>query len=210
MLKNSIVFTRNLIYGLCQKIMHFLWMIIIPSYNYQPQEQYKQKQKQNEKSNILSSLTNTLSIKTDNDEVTAFYQNHSSFHPGDSGYDLFVPEDVSFNLWDTKFVNFQIKCEMLNCMGNNVSYYLYPRSSISKTPLILHNSVGIIDAGYRGNIIAALKFIPDGTNNEQYTLKKGTRICQICSGDLRPLNHQLVEQLSETNRAEGGFGSTGK
>ena len=43
---------------------------------------------------------------------------------------------------------------MLN-NDKNIGYYLYPRSSISKTPLILANSVGIIDSGYRGNIKAA-------------------------------------------------------
>lgn len=206
MLKKSVILAGNLIYSLMNNVLYFLKMISIPSYSYQPLEQEKK-----DKENIKSlPMTNTLLVKSDNDEIVELYKNHSSFHPGDSGYDLFVSEDVTFNLWETKFVNFGIKCEMLDCVGNNVSYYLYPRSSISKTPLILHNSVGIIDAGYRGNIIAALKFLPDGTDNQTYTLKKGTRICQICSGDLKPLNHQLVEQLSETKRGEGGFGSTGK
>jgi dUTP pyrophosphatase len=151
----------------------------------------------------------TLLIKPGNDEVASFYQNHSSFHPGDSGLDLFLQEDVTFGLWETKFVDLKIQCEMLNPEGHNVSYYLYPRSSISKTPLILCNSVGIIDSGYRGNVIAALKLIPDGSNNTTYTLKKGTRIIQICSPTLTPLNYKLVDSLSETSRGTGGFGSTG-
>ena len=182
-------------------------MIAIPSYIYLPQEQ--EKNNDNDKKNIQST-TNTLLIKSDSEDVAELYKNHSSFYPGDSGYDLFVTEDITFNNGETKFVNFKIRCEMKDNIGNNVSYYLYPRSSISKTPLILHNSVGIIDAGYRGNIIAALKLLSDGLENRTYTLKKGTRICQICSGDLKPLNHQLVDKLSETKRGEGGFGSTDK
>jgi dUTP pyrophosphatase len=203
MLKKSITVTVGLLYSLLTKILHFVLYLVVPSFNNNVQEQQIQPP-------IKTQSTNTLLIKSDNDEIGELYKNHSSFHPGDSGYDLFVPEDVTFNLWETKFVNFQIKCEMINCAGNNVSYYLYPRSSISKTPLILHNSVGIIDSGYRGNIIAALKFVPEGSDNQTYTLTKGTRICQICSVDLSQLNHQLVNELSETKRGSGGFGSTGK
>jgi dUTP pyrophosphatase len=151
----------------------------------------------------------TLLIKPNNNEIASYYKNHTSFNPGDSGYDLFVTEDVTFNLWETKFVDLKIQCEMLNSEGHNISYYLYARSSISKTPLILCNSVGIIDACYRGNIIAALKLIPDGSNNSTYTLKKGTRIVQICSPTLGEIKHQIVDTLSETKRGSGAFGSTG-
>jgi dUTP pyrophosphatase len=154
----------------------------------------------------------TLLIKPNNNEVASYYQNHSSFHTGDSGFDLFITEDVTFGLWETKFVDLKIQCEMLNPDGHNVSYYLYPRSSISKTPLILCNHVGIIDSCYRGNLIAALKFIPNYQNDQNdltYTLKKGTRIVQICSPTLIPLNHKLVDVLSETERGNNGFGSTG-
>jgi dUTP pyrophosphatase len=161
----------------------------------------------------------TLLVKPLNEEIAGYYKNHSSFHPGDSGYDLFVAEDVEFKLLETKFVDLKIQCEMLAPEGHNVSYYLYPRSSISKTPLMLCNSVGIIDAGYRENIIAALKYMPnpDDLNfddkldkNAKYVLKKGTRIAQICSPTLTSLNHQIVDTLSETKRGSGGFGSTGQ
>ena len=50
---------------------------------------------------------------------------------------------------------------MMNKDEKNVSYYLYPRSSIIKTPLRMSNSVGIIDAGYRGNIIGCVDNIGD-------------------------------------------------
>jgi dUTP pyrophosphatase len=96
-----------------------------------------------------------------------------------------------------------------NTTGRNVSYYLYPRSSLSKTPLRLANSVGIIDAGYRGNLIVALDHINrDYKNEETYTIENGTRLVQICSPSLESFDFKLVNELSETKRGAGGFGST--
>ena len=95
-------------------------------------------------------------------------------------------------------------------LEKNVSYYLYARSSIYKTPLILANSVGIIDAGYRGEIMGAFRYIPRSDSDEEYTVKRGTRLLQICSRDLSPFSFSVVDELSETRRGEGGFGSTGK
>ena len=158
--------------------------------------------------------SNTLLIKPENENVKSYYKNHSSYNEGDSGLDLFVPEDIEVKCGETVFVDLQIKCELLDKENNNISYYLYPRSSISKTPLILANSVGIIDAGYRGSIKAAVKYIPsyDDIKSDKesiYIIKKGTRLFQICSPDLKELKFKLSNTLSETSRGEGGFGSTG-
>tara|TARA_A100001015_G_scaffold314924_1_gene425543 strand:+ start:3751 stop:4365 length:615 start_codon:yes stop_codon:yes gene_type:complete len=158
--------------------------------------------------------SNTLLIKPENENVKSYYKNHSSYNEGDSGLDLFVPEDIEIKCGETVFVDLQIKCELLDKENKNISYYLYPRSSISKTPLILANSVGIIDAGYRGNIKAAVKYIPSDddiryNDRPTYTIKKGTRLFQLCSPDLKELKFKLTNTLSETSRGEGGFGSTG-
>ena len=160
---------------------------------------------------------NTLYLKPEDESVEQFYKNHSSYHEGDSGLDLFVPNDIEVKCGETVFIDLKIKCEMLNDEKNNLSYYLYPRSSISKTPLILLNSVGIIDAGYRGSIKAAVKYIPSFEDfklmnsdiQPTYNIKKGTRLFQICSPDLRELRFKLTNTLSQTSRGEGGFGSTG-
>lgn len=164
----------------------------------------------------------TLHIKTENNNLIDKYSDNIG-HDGDSGIDLYTPEDISFLPGETKLVNLNIKCQMVDNMTNNlVSYYLYPRSSIYKTPLILANSVGIIDSGYRGEIMAALKYLPTTEHflemNEtskldliknKYILKAGTRIVQVCSGDLTPVNIKLTSELTETSRGSGGFGSTG-
>ena len=80
-----------------------------------------------------------------------------------------------------------------------------PRSSISKTPLRLCNSIGLIDAGYRGEIMAAV----DNIKQEDYTINSGQRLFQIVAMDGSPLSFELVIKLSTTGRGAGGFGSTG-
>lgn len=87
-------------------------------------------------------------------------------------------------------------------------YYLYARSSIYKTNFCLANNVGIIDAGYRGNVCAALH---NTVSNSYSQVKMGTRMTQICMPDLSPNFHvRLVNKLTPTKRGSGGFGSTGK
>ena len=162
-----------------------------------------------------------LKIKVLNPELEDLYKNPDHFHQGDSGFDLFTPEDVVVKMGETKFVDLQVQCEMTNSDSENIGYQLYPRSSISKTPLMLHNSVGIIDAGYRGNIKAAVRYIPTESdlsvisNNLpiqsqlSYKIKKGTRLFQLCKFTGEPFKIKLVEQLSDSSRGSGGFGSTG-
>ena len=149
-----------------------------------------------------------LFIKPSNEFTEALYSNHQHYNPGDSGIDLFTPETITVQPGETVKINLQIKCEALHDTdeNRNVSYYLYPRSSIVKTPLRMSNSVGIIDAGYRGEIIACV----DNIKNEPYTITQGDRLFQICAGNLEPIEFKVVEELSNTQRGSGGFGSTGQ
>lgn len=133
------------------------------------------------------------------DSVKHYYD---GFKPSDdSGFDIYVPEDIRVPGNKTVKINHKIKCEPVNKHG----YYLYPRSSISKTPLMCHNNVGIIDSGYRGDIIGAVYNL----SAEDYVIKAGTRLFQMCMPNLEPFNVQFVSSLSQTERGEGGFGSTG-
>tara|TARA_B100000282_G_C31506286_1_gene387272 strand:- start:97 stop:507 length:411 start_codon:yes stop_codon:yes gene_type:complete len=79
---------------------------------------------------------------------------------------------------------------------------LFPRSSVYKKGQILSNSVGVIDSGYRGEIM--LKFT---RSLNQYAV--GDRVGQIIILPFPKIEFEEVSQLSETNRASGGFGSTG-
>ena len=81
---------------------------------------------------------------------------------------------------------------------------IFPRSSIRKTDLILSNSVGVIDSGYRGEIQATFK------RSGVYAYAVGDRICQIMIIPHPPIEFEEVDELSDTERGDGGFGSTGK
>jgi dUTP pyrophosphatase len=164
---------------------------------------------------FFESDSKTLLLKIDNTldkEIASLYKSQNANSCENSGYDLYVPEDIVFHPFETKFVDHKVKCEMVDENGINIAYNLLPRSSISRTPLILGNSVGLIDAGYRGNIISALRYIPNNGStdySDMFVLKKGTRIVQICSSDLRPFDVIQSNDLSESKRGTGGFGSTG-
>jgi dUTP pyrophosphatase len=68
------------------------------------------------------------------------------------------------------------------------------------------NSIGLIDGGYRGELIAMCDNIKDFT----FTAEKGQRLFQVVACDCSPIFYELAEALSETTRGSGGFGSTGK
>lgn len=155
----------------------------------------------------------------------------------DSGFDLFVPYDYSkhaFGYTDNRIspITFRaplgVKCAMIlvdsyteraassATPATPVGYYLYPRSSIVKTPFRMANSVGIIDAGYRGEVMAVVDNIDSANNDLKACLDRYaapmSRMFQICSPTLDPFLVRIVEHENElgiTERGSGGFGSTG-
>jgi len=84
---------------------------------------------------------------------------------------------------------------------------VFPRSSIRNTGLTLSNSVGVIDAGYRGEILAT--FNKNGVNPREF-YNIGDRIVQIIIVPHPIIQIVEVDELSESSRGIGGFGSTGK
>jgi dUTP pyrophosphatase len=91
---------------------------------------------------------------------------------------------------------------------------IFPRSSVSKKDLILNNSVGVIDSGYRGEIMVAFRKVPkssdyfNSVNIDMYEL--GDRIAQLIILPYPKIQLEEVDELSETDRGDGAFGSTGK
>ena len=160
-------------------------------------------------------------------------QVYESMYP-DSGFDLFIPFDYSeheYGYTDNRLspVTFRaplgVKCSMSHfnpsykkssASASASGYYLYPRSSIVKTTFRLSNSVGIIDSGYRGEIMAVVDNI-DTAHNDMKTcitryMPPMSRMFQICSPTLEPFMVKIVdseEKLGLTERGNGGFGSTG-
>ena len=143
-----------------------------------------------------------LKIKPFNSSIREMYENHGYFHYGDAGLDLFIVQEQVINPGQTARIRLGISCENLD----NKSYFLIPRSSISKTPLRMCNSIGLIDAGYRGEIMAAV----DNIKNETYQLDIGQRLFQLVAMDGSLISFELVSDLSNSERGAGGFGSTGK
>jgi dUTPase len=159
----------------------------------------------------------------------------------DAGFDMFLPENdhppeiekwddtIRFfgTSWDSKNpvnkVDFKLNCsaKMYCDTGKifNTGFYMYPRSSLSKTKLRLANSVGIIDSGYRGNLIGMFDVVNvdenlQGKNRDaDYYAKVNDRLLQICAPCLVPIYVEIVEYIYEldieTERGDGGFGSTG-
>ena len=171
-----------------------------------------------------------IKIVSDNDDIKHHYQQFSSHHNGDSGVDLFSLDLNDILQFTVGTVDFGIQCEMIDLTDNTfTSYYLYPRSSLSKTSFHLANSVGIIDAGYRGNLMAKVRCFPDNNTTvgkiyDQHSLDKTyfnfnliqighlNKGCwfQIVSPDMKPIRVNVVTELSSTTRGEGSFGSTTK
>ena len=143
-----------------------------------------------------------LRVKPTSEVVRLMYENHGHFHEGDAGLDLFIIEKQVFKPGETSRIKLGISCENMD----QKPYLLMPRSSISKTPLRLCNAIGLIDAGYRGEIMAAV----DNIKQKSYKVEKGQRLFQLVSMDGGPIYFELVDVLSSSERGLGGFGSTGK
>ncbi len=85
---------------------------------------------------------------------------------------------------------------------------LFPRSSNRKTDAYLTNSVGVIDSGYRGEIMFSYKNRDSRIDEQPY--KVGDRIGQIIILPYPQIEFNVVDELSDSNRGEGGHGSSGK
>ena len=140
----------------------------------------------------------------------------------DSGFDVLCPHEVVVPAHTTARIKLGLRAtvtyeisyqkpngEWSGCAPCRKAFWLAPRSSLSKTPLILANSMGIIDAGYNGELQAAFH----NTSDSPYIIQQMDRLVQIVSGDLSPFYEirlrSPLEKPGDTARGEGGFGSTG-
>tara|TARA_Y100000592_G_scaffold59499_1_gene93072 strand:- start:4736 stop:5248 length:513 start_codon:yes stop_codon:yes gene_type:complete len=168
---------------------------------------------------------NTLRIKLIDKSLKSLYKKRVNVE-GDAGVDLYFPEEVvipakalglkvdlkiqaemvqAVDSSLTKNIPKEMLNNMLHIQDRQLSYMVVPRSSIIKTPLRMSNSVGIMDAGYRGNFMVPV----DNLSDEDFVIEKHTRLFQVVSSTLDTINVELVKHLSLTERGTGGFGSTG-
>lgn len=123
---------------------------------------------------------------------------------GDAGYDLTATNVAHTTDEKASFGYVEYSTDLAIEIPEGYVGYIYPRSSISKTGLILANSVGVIDSSYRGEVKLRFKYI---SRTELY--KVGDRVGQLIIMPLPNIELEEAEELSSTERGEGGFGSTG-
>lgn len=125
-------------------------------------------------------------------------------HDTDAGFDLYcAKKEID---WDKR----QIVCYTGLAFEIPVGYVglLFPRSSVSNKPLIMSDSIGVIDAGYRGDVTAKFN-ITDMRQSGMNHYQVGNKVAQIIIIPYPEIEFEEAEALSETDRGAGGFGSTG-
>lgn len=134
--------------------------------------------------------------KLDTNSVAPFQAN-----PGDAGFDLTVSYVKKIGLFKYEYGS-GIAVEIPKGFEGQVR----SRSSIHKTGLILSNGIGTIDSGYRGEIKAVFWKIP--FIGKKYAI--GERFCQLVINSIPKVEYIEKEELSESERGTGGYGSSGK
>ena len=124
-------------------------------------------------------------------------------HPGDAGLDLCSAVDVGVAPGERALVPTGVAI----AIPDGHAGLVLPRSGLaSKHGLTMANAPGLIDAGYRGEVICAVVNIDRDT---RVRISKGDRIAQLVVVAVPELAAEWVEELPPTTRGEGGFGSTG-
>lgn len=123
-----------------------------------------------------------------------------SAHPGDLGCDLFSAEDVVIK----PATQYKVKTGVALQFPDGWGGVIKDRSSMASARV--YSSAGVIDAGYRGEILILLR----NDSDTDFKIKKGDKIAQIIPVQAPRWHIQEVEMLSDTPRNEKGFGSSGK
>jgi dUTP pyrophosphatase len=160
---------------------------------------------------VLSTLTNDISKETNESINLNLQVKVKKLHPnsviptyskdGDAGMDLTITSQISNTTFDVTY-GFGIAMEIPKGFVGLV----FPRSSVRKYDLSLTNCVGVIDSGYRGEIQATFKKT-EGLDSIKYNV--GDRGAQIMILPYPQVTMVESNDLSDTDRGNGGFGSTG-
>lgn len=125
-------------------------------------------------------------------------------HPTDAGFDLTAISMEYDHVYDCIVYHTGLAFEIPQGYVGK----LYPRSSIYKKDLLLTNCTGIIDSGYRGEVLAKFKRIKGGLRQfDIYDI--GERIAQLIIEPYPEIEFIEVSELSDTDRGSGGYGSSG-
>lgn len=137
-----------------------------------------------------------------------------------AGFDLYFPKGETLGVTNginSYFFNLGVRAFMVRSnrkedTEDHISFYMYPRSSLAGTPLMMSNHTGIIDSGFRGQLVAAVRNLAFA--HADCVIEKHVRLFQICAPHLdrfvvKLLKPEDFDEFTKTERGEGGFGSTG-
>lgn len=124
------------------------------------------------------------------------------FHSGDAGNDLFAGEDSTVKPGDTLLV----RTKTVMALPSGYFGLLCIRSSLSLRGITLANCVGVIDSGYRGEILVPIKNL----GKESFQVKKYSRIAQLIVLQYCTAKFVEADKLDTIDDRQGGFGSSGE
>ncbi len=123
-------------------------------------------------------------------------------HEGDAGMDLFSTDSIVLKPMERKLIPTGLSI----ALPLGFEAQIRPKSGLAvKHGLLVLNTPGTIDAGYRGEI----KVILMNLSTEEYKIEKGSKIAQMIIAKVETAKITIVENLDNTSRGKGGFGSTG-
>jgi dUTP pyrophosphatase len=126
-------------------------------------------------------------------------------HPGeDLGYDIFAAENVLFAPRAAAIVPTAISVEVTDASGRAMGALLRDKSSLAARRLIV--TAGVIDAGYRGEI----KVVMENLSDQPQEIHAGDKIANLIPYPVLTGTVEVMEELAESRRMAGGFGSTGR
>lgn len=132
----------------------------------------------------------------------SMYQLPAAHHPGDAGADLTAAVDTTIEPHGRALVpsGFSV------AIPDGYAGLVMPRSGLAiRSGVTVINAPGLIDSGYRGEVMVALV----NHSDEAFTIRRGDRIAQLVVIAVEYPEFVVVDELDATARGEGGFGSTG-
>ena len=124
-------------------------------------------------------------------------------HKGDSGMDLYSVEEIVLQPGETKLV----KTGLQIAVPKGFEVQVRPKSGLAaKFGITVLNTPGTVDSGYRGEVMVILV----NHGKEEYKVEKGKKIAQMVIAKVEEAKIEVVENLDNTTRKDGGFGSTGQ
>ena len=157
-----------------------------------------------------------LEIMKLDSNTSSFYKNEFNRSDSNAGFDVHTSDNVRVEQ-TPQFIPFGIVARLLKVehmpggtsndyLKTDSHFWLLPRSSIYKSGLLMGNSTGVIDKSYRGELKAPVWSMTANSN-----VSRGDRLFQIVAPDMGWIrNIRVVDSMPNTDRGEGGFGSTGK